>query len=74
MIADMAKKFLASPEGQKVIIEFLMSEEGKKTIANIMNDPKGKEMAVSVIKQIVSGFDLPEDKKTLIQSALNALL
>ena len=69
----MAKKFLASPEGQKMIMNFLMSDEGKKTVMNILSDPKGKTAAISFIKQIIGGLDLPEEKKAIVQTALNVL-
>ncbi|MDR2855155.1 MAG: hypothetical protein LBV40_03230 [Methanomicrobiales archaeon] len=73
MIEEMAKKFLASPEGQKMIMDFLLSDNGKKTVMNFMSDPKGKQTVVSFIKQIVSGLDLPEDQKSLVLNALNLL-
>jgi len=74
MIEEMAKKFLASPEGQKAIMDFLMSDNGKKAIGNIMSDPKGKQVALSFIKQIVHSLNLPEDKKTIVLNALDVLL
>ena len=74
MIEEMAKKFLASPEGQKVIMDFLMSDHGKKTVANIMADPKGRQTALSFVKQIIGGLNLPEDKKAIVLNALNVLL
>ena len=73
MIEEMAKKFLASPEGQKVIMDFLQSDNGKKAIANILADPKGRASAISLMKQIIQGLHLPEDKKAIVLSALNVL-
>jgi hypothetical protein len=73
MIEEMAKKFLTSPEGQKMITEFLLSDDGKKMIGNIMKDPKGKENILSAIKQILGALDLPDDKKAIVQNALNVL-
>ena len=70
----MAKKFLASPDGQKAIMDFLMSEHGNKTVANIMADPKGRQTVISFIKQVINSLNLPEDKKTIVLNALDVLL
>jgi hypothetical protein len=73
MIEEMAKKFLASPEGQKAIMDFLMSDNGKKTVTNIMADPKGRQTILSFIKQIINGLNLPEDQKAIVLNALKLI-
>jgi len=73
MIEEMVKKFLASPEGKKMITNFLLSDDGKKVIENIMKDPKGREEVLSAIKQILGALDLPEDKRAIVQNALDVL-
>jgi len=73
MIEEMAKKYLTSPEGQKMITDFLLSDDGKKMLGNIMQDPKGREAVLSAVKQILGTLNLPEDKKAIVQSALNVL-
>ena len=73
MIEEMAKKFLTSPEGQKMIVDYLLSDDGKKMLGNIMQDPKGRETIISAIKQVLATLNLPEDKKAIVQNALNVL-
>jgi hypothetical protein len=74
MIEEMAKKFLTSPEGKKMIAEFLLSDEGKKVIGDVLKDPKGKEALLYGVKQLLNTLDLPDDKKAIVQSALNLLV
>jgi len=56
-----------------MITNFLLSDDGKKVIENIMKDPKGREEVLSAIKQILGALDLPEDKRAIVQNALDVL-
>ena len=73
MIEEMAKKFLESPEGQKMIIDYLLSDNGKKAISQVISDPNGRSSVISLVTHVLDLLNLPADQKQLIKSALNSL-
>jgi hypothetical protein len=56
-----------------MIIDFLLSDDGKKMIGDVMKDANGREALLSAVKHILNSLDLPDDKKAIVQAALNVL-
>jgi hypothetical protein len=70
---SMAKKFLTSPEGQKMITEFLSSPEGMKVIRDMIATPEGKKMAGGLLLSMLDQLPLTDDVKGIVRQALQSL-
>lgn len=69
----MAKKFLASPEGQQMIRDFLASPEGMKMIREMIASPEGKKVAGGMLLTVLDQLPVPDDAKGILKKALQNL-
>lgn len=71
---DMAKQFLSSPEGQKMIMDFISSPEGIKTIQKMVRSPEGKKAVGSLIKTALPAIELSNEEMSMITRLLDKFL
>lgn len=71
---NMAKQFLTSPEGQKMVIEFLTSPEGKNAIMNFVGTPEGKKAIGTLIKTAIPALGIGGEEAGTITGILDKFL
>lgn len=71
---QMAKQFLSTPEGQKMVVDFISSPEGVATLKKIIGTPEGKKAMVSLLKTALPVLGLSAEDLTTISRILNTVL
>jgi hypothetical protein len=57
----MVTLYLATPQGQEMILNYLSSPEGQQAICEFVTTPKGRAVMKQVLPCILSNMSLPPD-------------
>jgi hypothetical protein len=71
---NMAKQFLSSPEGQKMIMDFISSPDGVNTIKKMVGTPEGKKAVGSLIKTALPALGISGEEMGMISGILDKFL
>lgn len=71
---NMAKEYLSSPEGQKMVLNFISSPEGINIIKKIIDTPEGKQAFGSLVKNILPALGVNDEELKKISGIMDKLV
>ena len=71
---NMAKQFLSSPEGQKMIMDFISSPEGINTIKKMVGTPEGKTAIGTLVKTALPALGVGNEEMGMITGIVDKFL
>ena len=71
---NMAKQFLSSPEGQKMIMDFISSPDGINTLKKMVGTPEGKKAVGAIIKSALPAMGVGNEEMGMITGIIDKFL